>query len=87
MKKEDRLIGKKNNGELFSKYLRNDFVVCPYCDSSDVQEYNHDYESGNYYAQYRCEACDAEWDEIYELTGIYEVVGPDPDLLKDAKNE
>jgi hypothetical protein len=81
MRREDRLIEELDTGDLFNKYI-DDMSHCPYCGSSEVEFLDDDYVYTNHYNRRFCSDCDAEWDDVYKIVAIYEIAGPDPDLLK-----
>ena len=83
----DRESG-ENESQLFEIYIHHAYNACPYCNSKNIIPYAEIEYFGDYaYRRMQCADCDAYWDEEYELKTIYEVVGPDPDLLKEAEDE
>jgi len=82
MKREDRLIENLNKGRMLQEYGESRRTICPYCGSKNIQREDDDYSTWEYYSRVYCLDCDAEWDEVYTLTAIYEIIGPDPRRLE-----
>jgi hypothetical protein len=83
MKVEDRIIARKNKGELYQKYIDGELEQCPYCGSYGIEICDRYCAGGNKLSlQMWCRDCDAEWDDACSVEYIHETFGPDPDLLK-----
>lgn len=53
-----------------AEYVKRDGFYCPACSSNRVGAFGDPYPSGRkFFAECRCEACGARWDEEYSLTG------------------
>lgn len=42
-------------------------MVCPNCESDDIEETNHDYNFGSHFYSYTCNKCGFEWVEQYDF--------------------
>ena len=66
-------------------YLRAKGVKCPWCDSTDIQGDNVDFDEGRVYQDVCCNGCSGNWTDIYELIGAEPV--SEPDEPADNKSE
>ena len=49
---------------------------CPWCEHGAIEATKLEAFENMVYQWVRCDHCDAEWHDIYELTGYEEVVAP-----------
>lgn len=52
------------------KYVNEGGSKCPNCGGTDFDSSRVQVDLGGCWQHVRCEKCNAEWDDVYELTGI-----------------
>jgi transposase-like protein len=60
----------KDLGRLFGKYFRSGAVVCPFCNSKNIDAGDYDFGVCSFYQNVRCPDCKKEWTDEYTLTSI-----------------
>lgn len=58
-----------SNNQL-SNYLAKQGACCPVCQSTDIAGQSVEINAGEAFQQVSCHTCDAQWCDIYTLTGI-----------------
>lgn len=56
--------------ELKEKYLRTEGLLCPVCNSNDLETGSKNYDTRYHWQSIECQGCGATWDDVYTLTGM-----------------
>ena len=75
------VVGSEFTNEYISNVKKN--LACPYCQTQTVEFLDETYKADEdalsitHTISFVCICCDAQWEEEYKLTGVYEYLGPD----------
>ncbi len=58
------------NPEKAKKYLERRGLVCPFCDSWDIEGGSMDFEAGEIVQRISCHECNEQWTDIYKLVAV-----------------
>jgi hypothetical protein len=59
-------------------YIEHGGVSCPFCKSEDIEGGSVETDQGGAFQPVACNACGAEWNDVYELTTVAEIHPPEP---------
>ena len=66
------------------RYLQQGGARCPYCNGSDVQGDEINFDGGTMSQEISCGHCNARWIDIYRLVDLEPIDLPDDEDLKSA---
>jgi formate dehydrogenase maturation protein FdhE len=56
--------------EQVTAYVHNGYAHCPFCQSPDISGGHVEVEANQAWQRVSCSACDAEWQDVYQLIGV-----------------
>ena len=63
------------SGKKIKEYIKGGGESCPYCGSDGLRGGSWDSDNGYCNQSISCLSCKKDWDDVYTLTGIYEMEG------------
>lgn len=51
------------------EYAENHGAFCPVCQSNDIEGESFEVDAHSAWQRVRCLSCDAQWNDVYKLTG------------------